>query len=277
MQSGFFQTAEYGMKTRKFLQGNRKKTLLGELHNRVSAREIERTIKLETDISSFYIARVIYDKLKERACKETFDLLRFGIIRSIIIQTQYELEIHEETFKRKIILNLYEKEQAAIKIKSPPVRTHKKVKVKEESKFFIPYINGKKPDKDIQEVFEENISRPLKEGNSWEKEKYQIFVECGNNIFTISVSQIYMLQVKDDLLDGQSKVPLRRIEVEYQGTRCSDLSGNVQTEEGKESEKPDVVEVEKKVEKEIIKQTRKISQRVLGICKNELCLPLITV
>jgi hypothetical protein len=164
-----------------------------------------------------------------------------------------------------------------VKIKSPPVRKHKKVKVKEERKFLIPYIDGKKPEDDIQKILKENIPEPLKEGNSWEKEKYQIFVEVDKNIFTISVSQICMLQAKDDLIDDQSKVPLRRIEVEYQGTRCSDLSEDAQAKEQKKTGEQDIIEGEKKVETEIIRQIRKIAQRVLEICKNELCLPLIAV
>src|SRR5579864_8507195 len=74
MQPRFFQTAECGMKTQRFLEGERKKTVLGELHNKVSEREIERTFKLQTSISSFCIANVIYDKLKELSCKDAFSL-----------------------------------------------------------------------------------------------------------------------------------------------------------------------------------------------------------
>jgi hypothetical protein len=277
MQPSVFQTVEYGMKTTKFLQGERRKTVLGELCNKVAGKEIERTFKLKTDIDSSSIAKVIYDQLKSIPDNAAFYLLEVGIICSMIIQTQYELDEHEESFKRKITVNLYEKEQAAVKIKSPPIRKHKKVKVKEERKFLIPYIDGKKPEKDIQEIFEENVSKPLKEGNSWEKEKHQIFVEFNKNIFTIAISQIYMLQDKNNLRDMQSKVPLRRIEVEYQGTQWSDLTGNIPAQEGEKPGEQDIVEGEERMEKEIIRQIRKISQRVLEICENELCLSLITV
>ncbi len=273
MQPDVFQTAECGMKTQKFLQGERRKTILGELYNKVSGREIERTFKLKTDRDSSSIATVIHDQLKETPRQETFSLLGVGILRSIILQTQYELDTHEPSSKRKITVNFYEKEQAAVKIKSPPVRKYKKVKVKEERKFFIPYIDGKKPERDIQAIFQENISHPLKEGNSWKKEKYQIFLQLKKNIFTIAISQIHLLQDKDDVRDIQSHVPLRRIEVEYQGTQ----SGNIPAKERKKRGKHDIVEEEGKVEKEIIRQTRKISQRVLEICENELCLSLIPV
>src|SRR5437763_5515274 len=97
MEPSVFQTAECGMKTKKFLQGERRKTILGELHNKVSEREIERTFKLNTDIDSYSIARFIYDELKELPRKEPFFLLRIGIIRSIIIQTQYELNTHDKS------------------------------------------------------------------------------------------------------------------------------------------------------------------------------------
>ncbi len=277
MQPDVFQTAECGMKTQKFLQGERKKTILGELCNKVAGREIERTFKLKTDIDGSHIATVIYDQLKDIPDNETFSLLRIGIVRLIIIQTQYELDEHEQSFNKKITVNLYEKEHAAVKIKSPPVRKHKKVEVKEERKFLIPSINGKKPEKDIQEIFDENISKPLKEVNSWKKEKYQIFIESHQNVFTIAISQIYLLQDKDILGDIHSQVPLRRIEVEYQGTQYRDPSGNVPAEERKEPGKQDIIESDKKVEKEISRQIRKISHRVLEICKNELCLPLVTV
>jgi hypothetical protein len=277
MQPSFFQTAECGMKTQKFLQGERRKTILGELYYKVSGREIERTFKPKTDMNSSHIATVIYDKLKDTSGKETFTLLEVGIIRSLIVQKLYELDEHEESFNTKVTVNLYGKEQAAVKLKSSPVRKHKKVKVKEERKFFIPYIDGKNLEKHIQEVFDENISKPLKEVISWEKEKYQIFVELNQNIFTIATSHIYILQDKDILIDIQSKVPLRRIEVEYQGTRCSDPSGNIPANERKKPGEQDTIESEEKVEKEISRQIRKISRRVLEICENEMCLPLVTV
>src|SRR2546430_8691593 len=89
MQPSVFQTAEGGMKTLKFLQGERRKTILGELYNKVSGREIERTLKLKTERESSSLATVIYDQLKETARQETFSLLGVGIIRSIILQTQY--------------------------------------------------------------------------------------------------------------------------------------------------------------------------------------------
>jgi hypothetical protein len=273
MQTSVLQTAEDGMMTQKFLQGERRKTILGELHNRVSGREIERTIKLKTDISSAYIARIIHDQLKEISHKETFSLLQVGIIHSIIIQTQYELDKHEKPFQKKITVSLYEKEQAAVKIKSPTVRQHKKVKVKEEKKYFIPYINGEKPERDILTVLDENISEPIKEGDSWKKEKYQIFIQFNKNIFTISVSQIHMLNHKNSLKDVQSKVPLRRIEVEYQGT----LRENAQVNEIKKTQKQDIIETDEQVEKEIIKQIRRISQRVLEICENEWRFPPLKV
>jgi hypothetical protein len=277
MQPELFQTAECEMKTPKFLQGARRKTILGELYNKVPEREIERTFKIETDLNSYCIARSIYDKLKEKPEKALFSLLHLGIIRLIIIQTHYELEAHKEAFDRKITVNLYEKEQAAVKIKSSTVIKHKKVKVTEERKFFIPSINGKKPEDDIQAVLQENIPDSLKEGNSWRKEKYQIFVELNKNIFTISVSQVHMLPEKEDSIDVQSKVSLRRIEVEYQGTQWSDPSEIVQVQEENFPDKQDTIESEKKAEKGISRQIRKISHRVLEICKNELCLSLVTV
>ena len=277
MEPSVFQTAECGMKTKKFLQGERRKTILGELHNKVSEREIERTFKLNTDIDSYSIARFIYDELKELPRKEPFFLLRIGIIRSIIIQTQYELNTHDKSLKRKITVNLYEREQAAVKIKSPPIKKHKKVKVKAERKFFLPSVNGENPEKDIQEILDENVSEPLKESKSWKKEKYQIFIVFNENIFTISISQVHMLEDKDNLIADQSKVTLRRIEVEYQGAQWPDLSENVQAKERKQTEIQDIVEAEQKEEKEIIRQTRKISQRILEICENGLCLSLITV
>ena len=207
MQPSVFQTVEGGMKTQKFLQGERRKTILGELHNKVSGREIERTFKLKTEKESSSIATVIYDKLQEIHRKEKFSLLEVGIIRSVILQTQYELDTHEPSFKRKITVNLYEKEQAAVKIKSPSVRRYKKVKVKEERKFFIPYIDGKKPENDIQEIFQENIPYPIKESNSWKKEKYQIFVQLKENIYTNAIIQIHLLQNNEYGRDLQSQDP----------------------------------------------------------------------
>ena len=277
MQPKVFQTAECEMKTKRFLQGERRKTILGELHNKVLGREIERTFKLKTDIDSSYIATVIYVKLQELPCKKTFSLLGVGIIRSIIVQTQYELAEQEPSFERKITVNLYEKEHAAVKIKSPPVRKYKKVKVKEERKFFVPYVDGKKPEEDIQDIFNENISKPLKEGDSWEKEKHQIFVEFNKNIFTIAINQIHVLHDKEYLTDTRHKVPLSRIEIEYQGTQQSDLSGTIPVKEGKKTARQDITKSDIKVEKEIIGQIRKISQSVLEICQNELCLLLMTV
>lgn len=271
MQNSVVQTAESGMKTQKFLQGARRKTILGELHNKVAGREIERTFKLQIEESSFCIAKLIYGKLKEISLEEPFYLLRVGIIQSIITQTQYELEEYEQSFRTKIILNLYEKEQAAVKIKSPPVRKHKKVKVKEERKFFLPSIDGRKPERDIQEIFRENISHPLKEGNSWKKEKYQIFVKMNSNIFTIAISQREMLKVNNNGNDRQDEFPLRRIEIEYQGTQWSDLSEPVQAKEREQPGQQESTEVGIQVEKEIIRQIRKISQKVLKICENEWC------
>lgn len=271
MQNSVVQTAESGMKTQKFLQGARRKTILGELHNKVAGREIERTFKLQIEESSFCIAKLIYGKLKEISLEEPFYLLRVGIIQSIITQTQYELEEYEQSFRTKIILNLYEKEQAAVKIKSPPVRKHKKVKVKEERKFFLPSVDGRKPERDIQEIFRENISHPLKEGNSWKKEKYQIFVKMNSNIFTIAISQREMLKVNNNGNDRQDEFPLRRIEIEYQGTQWSDLSEPVQAKEREQPGQQESTEVGIQVEKEIIRQIRKISQKVLKICENEWC------
>ena len=269
MYQSVFQTAEGGMNSARFLQGERRKTILGELYNKVSGREIERTLKLKTERESSSIATAIYDRLRENPCDEPFSILGVGIIRSIILQTPYELDTHELSYKRKVTVNSYEREQIAVKIKSPPVRKHKKVKVKEERKFFIPYIDGKKPERDIQAVFQENISHPLKEGSSWRKEKYQIFVQMKSNIFTIAISQLSPLQSTDDERDIQSQV--RKIEVEYQGT----LSGTLPTKQGNKREKLDSVEAEEKVEKKIVKQTRKISQRVLEICESELCFSLV--
>ena len=248
-------------------------TILGELYNKVLGREIERTFQFQTERDSSSIATGIYDQLKETPHQGTFSLLGVGILRSIILQTQYELDTHEPSFKRKITVNCYEKEQAAVKIKSPSVRKYKKVKVKEERKFFIPFVDGKKPEREIQAIFQENISHPLKEGNSWKKEKYQIFVQLKNNIFTIAISEVSLLQDKDDGRDIQREVTLRRIEVEYQGTQ----SGTLPAEESNKRGTHDIVEAEAKVEKEILKQTRKISQRVLEICENELCLSLLSI
>jgi len=276
MQPSIFQTAKGEMKTKKFLQGERRETILGELYNKVWGREIEVTFKLETDIDSCYIAKVIYDKLKDVTGNAEFYPLEVGIIHSMIIQTQYELDEYDQSFKRKITVNLYEKEQVVVKIKSPPVRKYKKVKVKEERKFLIPYIDGKKPEKDIQEIFEENVSKPLKEGKSWRKEKCQIFLKFDNNIFTIAISQIDMLQDEDNLSGVEDKVSLRRIEVEYQGTQWSDLAGDIPANEREKPGKQDIVKADRRLEKEIIGQVRKISQKVLEICENELCLLLTT-
>lgn len=261
------------MSTKKFLQGERRMTILGELYNKVVGREIERTFKLTTDINSSHIARVIYDKLKETSAKNLFSLIQVGIIRSIIEQKQYELGKHEYPFNIKITVNSYEKEHKIVKIKSPPVRKYKKVKVKEEIKFIISSSDSRKSEEIIQEVFSENFAKPLKEGNSWKKEKYQIFIEIDKNIFTIAVSQMYMLQDHDDLIDVQSTAPLIRVEVEYQGTQSSDLSENVQAEERQKAGKQELIGLDFKVEKEIIEQIRKISQRVLEICEDELGLP----
>lgn len=277
MQASVLQIAECGIKTRKFLQGEIRKTIIGELHNKVAGREIERTFKFQTDRNSLFIAEIIYDKLAETSRKEKFSLLQIGVICSNVLQTQYEFEETEKPLKRKVTVNLYGKEQAAVKIKSPTVRKHKKVKVKEEIKFFIPCINGKMPEKSIQAILDENISNPIKEGYSWEREKHQIFIEFNKNIFTIAVSQVHMLEDKEDFVESQRNGSLRRIEVEYQGTQWSALSENVQANESKNLEEQDIIELEEKVEKEISKQIRKISRRVVEICTSELCLPLITV
>jgi hypothetical protein len=277
MQSELFQTAVCELQTQKFLQGARKKTILGVLHNKASEREIERTFKLATDLPGSYIARVIYNKLKENPDKVTFSLVQVGIIHLIITQTLYELETHEASFDRKITVSLYEQEQAAVKIKSSTATKHKKVKVTEERKFLLPYINGQKPENDIQAILQENIPNPLKPGNSWQKEKYQIFVELNKNVFTISVSQLHMLPEKEHSMDVQGEFLLRKIEVEYQGTHYTDPSETVQTQEDHNPGIQDLAEPEKKLEKKISRQIRKISHRILEICENELCLSLLTV